>query len=59
MHTRRGEICYKPFAGSGSQLVAGKQLGRIVYACDIAPPYVGVYLERIVETLGLEPKLVK
>jgi len=30
MHTRRGEICYEPFAGSGSQLVAGEQLGRIV-----------------------------
>ncbi len=58
MHTRRGEICYEPFAGSGSQLVAGEQLGRIVYACEIAPPYVGVCLERMVETLGLEPRLV-
>src|SRR3990170_3087140 len=59
MHTRRGEICYEPFAGSGSQLVAGEQLGRIVYACEIAPPYVGVCLERMVETLGLEPSLVE
>ena len=59
MHTRRGEICYEPFAGSGSQLVADEQLGRIVYDCEIAPPYVDVCLERMVETLGLEPKLVK
>ena len=58
MHTRRGEICYQPFAGSGSQLVAGEQLGRIAYVCEIAPPYVGVRLERTVETLGLGPKLV-
>ena len=38
--------------------MAGEQLGRIVYACEIAPPYVGICLERVVETLGLEPRLV-
>jgi len=45
--------------GYGSQFVAGEQLGRIVYACEIAPPYVGVCLERMVETRGRELRPVQ
>ena len=38
--------------------MAGEQIVRIVYTCDIAPPYVGVFLERMIETFSLQPKLV-
>ena len=31
-HTRPGEICYEPFSGSGSQIIAGEATGRRVYA---------------------------
>lgn len=55
-HTRRGDICYEPFSGSGSQLVAGEIEGRLVYGIERAPEYVAVILERA-QRLGLEPVL--
>lgn len=55
-HTRKGDICYEPFAGSGSQLVAAELLGRQCRAIEIEPVYIGVILERMSE-MGLEPKL--
>jgi DNA modification methylase len=53
-HTRWGEVCYEPFAGSGSQYVAGEGLGRPVYGCEIMPEFAAVTLERLVG-LGLQP----
>lgn len=55
-HTRRDEITYEPFAGSGSQLVAAEQEMRICYAIEIDPGYVAVCLQRMAE-LGLDPRL--
>jgi len=57
-HTRPGEVCYEPFAGSGSQYVAGEGLQRVVYGCEIMPEFVAVTLERLAG-LGLEPRLVE
>ena len=45
-HTKRGELCYEPFSGSGSQLIAGEQLGRRVYGMEISPAYVDVAVKR-------------
>jgi DNA modification methylase len=58
MHTERGDICYEPFSGSGSQLVAAQQLGRRCYAIEKSPPFVAVALERMA-ALGLKPEVVK
>jgi DNA modification methylase len=58
MHTERGDICYEPFSGSGSQLVAAQQLGRRCYAIEKSPPFVAVALERMA-VLGLKPVVVK
>jgi DNA modification methylase len=58
MHTERGDICYEPFSGSGSQLVAAQQLERRCYAIEKSPPFVAVALERMA-ALGLKPELVK
>lgn len=55
-HTVPGDLCYEPFSGSGTQLVAGEQLGRLVYAMELQPEYVAVALERLAG-MGLEPKL--
>lgn len=55
-HTHLGELCYEPFAGSGSQQVAGEQLGRLVYGLELQPEFVAVILERLVG-MGLEPQL--
>jgi DNA modification methylase len=57
MHTERGDVCFEPFAGSGSQLVAAQQLGRRCYAIEKSPPFVAVSLERLA-ALGLKPELI-
>ncbi len=41
-HTEPGELCYEPFSGSGSQLIAGEMTGRRVYAMEREPVYVDV-----------------
>jgi DNA modification methylase len=45
-HTRPGEVCYEPFSGSGSQIIAGATTGRRVYAIEISPQYVDVAVRR-------------
>lgn len=57
-HTLPGEICYEPFAGSGSQQVAGEQLGRLVYGLEKEPRFVAAILERL-SGMGLAPQLAE
>jgi hypothetical protein len=38
MHTERGEIYYRPFAGSRSQLVPARQPGRSRFAIEKSVP---------------------
>jgi len=57
MHTEQGELCFEPFSGSGSQLVAAQQTGRRCYAIEKSPPFVAVALERMA-ALVLKPELV-
>lgn len=56
MHTEPSDICYEPFSGSGSQLVAAQQIGRRCFAIEKSPPFVAVALERMA-ALGLKPEL--
>ncbi len=57
-HTMPKDICYEPFSGSGTQLVAAEQLGRICYAMELSPPFVAVALERL-SILGAQPMLAE
>jgi DNA modification methylase len=57
-HTGKGDICYEPFSGSGTQLVAAQSLERVCYAMELSPPFVAVALERMAE-MGLEPRLAE
>ncbi len=57
MHTEPGDLCYEPFAESGSQLVAAEQLGRRCYAIEKSPAFVAVVLERMA-ALGLKPEVI-
>jgi len=45
-HVERGGLCYEPFSGSGSQIIAGEANGRRVFAMEISPAYVDVAVER-------------
>jgi DNA modification methylase len=45
-HTKRDDVCYEPFSGSGTQLVSGDQLGRRVYGLEISPAYCDVIVRR-------------
>ncbi|HAW47660.1 MAG TPA: DNA methylase, partial [Roseovarius sp.] len=42
----RGGLCYEPFSGSGSQIMAGEANCRRVFAMEISPAYVDVAVER-------------
>jgi DNA modification methylase len=57
MHTEPGDLCYEPFAGSGSQLVAAEQLGRRCNAIEKSRAFVAVVLERMA-ALGLKPEVI-
>jgi DNA modification methylase len=56
MHTEPGDLCYEPFSGSGSQLVAAHQTRRRCYAIEKSAAFVAVALERMA-ALGLQPEL--
>lgn len=45
-HTKPGDICFEPFSGSCTQLSAGEQLGRRVYAIELEPVFVDVAIRR-------------
>ena len=48
-HTRPGEVCYEPFSGSGSQIIAGETTGRRVFAIEISPQYVDVAVQALAD----------
>ncbi len=56
-HTQTGNICFEPFSGSGSQLIAAEQLGRRCRAIEIAPAFVDVAIRRWQEATGKEATL--
>ena len=55
--SRKTEVIYDPFCGSGTTLLASHQLGRIGFGVELNPGYVAVTLERL-SMFGLKPKLL-
>lgn len=45
-HTKEGDVCFEPFSGSGSQLIAGEQLKRRIRAMELEPVFVDVAVRR-------------
>ena len=45
-HTRPGDICYDPFLGSGTSLIAAERAARRCYGLEISPAYAQVCIER-------------
>jgi DNA modification methylase len=48
-HTKPGEVCYEPFAGSGSQVIAAEKAGRRCFALEIEPVFCDVVRRRWAE----------
>ncbi len=46
VHTNRGDICYEPFSGSGTQIIAAEKLGRRCFAMEKEPVFVDVAVKR-------------
>ena len=56
-HTQPGEICFDPFLGSGSALIAAEAADRRCYALEIEPRYAQVAIERWQAFTGREAVL--
>jgi DNA modification methylase len=56
-HTKRGELVYDPFSGSGTTMMAAEVTGRICYGIDIDPKYTDVAVLRWQHFTGLEATL--
>jgi DNA modification methylase len=56
-HTRRGDVCFEPFSGSGSQIVAAEQLERRCCAIELEPVFVDVAVRRWQTLTGREAVL--
>jgi DNA modification methylase len=57
-HTEKGDVCFEPFVGSGSQVIAAEQMRRRCFAMDIEPAYVALTIERWVRETGGTPILL-
>ncbi len=51
-HTKRGDVCYEPFSGSGSQIIAAEREGRRCFSIEIEPYFVDVAVRRWEELTG-------
>ncbi|MCP3997263.1 MAG: DNA modification methylase [bacterium] len=45
-HTKKGAVCFEPFGGSGSQIIAAEQTGRRCFAIEIEPTFCDVIARR-------------
>jgi DNA modification methylase len=52
VHTAPGDICFEPFSGSGTQIVAGERLNRRVFAMEQEPVFCDVAVKRWEEFTG-------
>ncbi len=55
--TKPGEIILDSFLGSGSTLLAGEQLGRKVYGCELEPRFCDLIIKRYETMTGNKVKI--
>jgi len=56
-HTKRGELVYDPFLGSGTTLAAAEVTERVCLGLELDPKYVDVIVERWQTLSGKKAKL--
>jgi DNA modification methylase len=59
LHTSPSDLCYEPFSGSGSQLIAAEQLGRRCYAIELEPRFVDVAISRWEKLTGQKAEVIE
>ena len=60
LHTNANDLCYEPFSGSGSQLIAaGQQLGLRCYAIELEPRFVDVAIWRWEKLTGQKAEVME
>jgi DNA modification methylase len=52
VHTDPGDICFEPFCGSGSQIIAAEKLGRRCFAMELETHFCDVAVKRWEEYTG-------
>ena len=57
-HTKKNDLCFEPFSGSGTQLMAGEQIGRRVFGLEISPAYCDVIVRRWL-ALGEDRRIIR
>jgi len=55
--TRPNDIILDSFLGSGSTLLAGEQLGRKVYGCELEPRFCDLIIRRYEKFTGIKAKI--
>jgi hypothetical protein len=56
-HTKRGELVYEPFLGSGTTLAAAEVTGRVCCGIELEPKYVDVVVRRWQKLSGKQATL--
>lgn len=56
--TQLNEIILDSFLGSGSTLLAGEQLGRRVYGCELEPRFCDLIIKRFESFTGIKAKII-
>jgi len=56
--TKRGDLVYEPFGGSGSTLIASVKIGRKCYVMEKVPAYTEVIIKRWESLTGKKAKLI-
>jgi DNA modification methylase len=56
-HTKRGELVYEPFMGSGTSIAAAEMTERVCYGIELDPKYVDVVVERWQKLTGKKATL--
>jgi len=59
VHTKPGDVCYEPFSGSGSQIIAAEKLGRRCFAMELEPFFVDVAVKRWEQWTGKKGRRIK
>jgi DNA modification methylase len=56
-HTKRGELVYDPFLGSGTTMMAAEVTERVCFGIDLDPRYVDVAVRRWQDFTGQQATL--